>query len=337
VPLSVATRRRGKPGKGAVAAPPEPAPAAAQAPAPAPGAEVAAPVLAEPLAEPAPEPAPAPAPAPPPTEDPPTPPRALSRPIPAPPPPPQPIEGPPPALGGLPLSAAPLFATVPVDVQEHLVAAARLDALPAHAELEGFGAVLVVRGAAALSAAIVPAPIERLGPGAVVPARGSLAQGVPLRITAGPEGAEVALWTPAAFEAALRWCPWVLDDLERVSNRMQALAGATMGPLGDLDEATRAHVAQRLELRVARAGEVVAERGSPLTGTTLLGAGLLDLEGRGEVHPGDVLFPRAASTGAPAPTTARAGLGGALLLVGEPGLLAELSASVPALADILGG
>ena len=335
VPLSVATRRRGKPVKAGLTVPIEAAPAPAPAPQPDPGVEIATPVLAEPLVL---DPLPGADEAFPVTDDPPTPPRALSRPIPAPSPSNTVTEGGPVAsIGGLSLGAVPLLAGVPFEVQEELVAGARLERLAPHAEIEGFGAVLILEGGAALSAAIVPAPIQRLAPGGLVPSRGTLAQGVPLRITAADEGAQVALWTTSTFGAALAWCPWVLDELERVANRLQALAGASMGPLGDLDEAVRARVVERLQVRVARAGEVVAEKGAPLTGTTILGAGLLDIEGRGEVHPGDVLFPRAASTGAPAPATARAGLGGALLLVGEPGLLAELSASVPALADLLGG
>lgn len=352
LPLSVATRRRGKAPKGAAAAAaaaPQAALAVPAEPTPPPaipeaGSEVAAPVLVEPDPIPVDPPtAPLEEPPTPPrgqpvvtphAEEPPTPPRGLSRPIPA----PEAGAVAPSAamLGRLALGSVPLFANVPADVLAELSAGARIDTHAAHAELEGFGTAIVVSGHATLSSSMVPAPIERLAPGAVVPSRGTLAQGVSLRVTVGAEGAEIAVWSATAFSAALRWCPWVLDELERTANRLQALAGATTGPLGDLDEATRAHVATRLELRVVRAGEVVAEKGSPLSGTILLGAGLLDLDGRGEVHPGDVLFPRAAASGGASPTTVRAGLGGALLLVGEPGLLRELSASVPALADLLG-
>jgi hypothetical protein len=330
VPLAVALRRR-SPARGAKA----------------PVLEVVVPVATDPPppvdAAPAAFTAPAtPVPPAPPadaTDEPPTPPRALSRPVPAPAalpvPPPAPSGDAAPTIGGLPFEAVPVLAGVPAEVKALLASSARIEVLAPGAELAGFEAALVVSGAGALSASTARGSVQPLSAGALVPSRGSLAEGVSLRLIAGAAGARAAIWTGGAFDTALRWCPWVLDELEARANRLQALAGASAGSLGDVDEAARAGLADRLRVRALRPGEVAVEQGAPLAGTTILGAGRLEIEGRGEAHPGDVLFPRAASTGAPAPCTARAASTGALLLVGDSALLAELSARSPALRDLL--
>lgn len=210
---------------------------------------------------------------------------------------------------------------------------ARVDTLAADEEVSGFGAALVIDGTACVCATIVDAPVAPAPPRMLVTTRGTLADGIALRVVAGDGGARVAMWEASAIEDALRGpCPEVLDDLARRADRLQALAGATMGPLHDLDDAARAQLFERFTVRVARAGESIAEPGTKLAGVTVVCVGSVDLgSGAGLVRAGELLFPRAARREMPAPTSARAGPQGAILLVGDRALADRLAAT-PALA-----
>src|SRR6185312_16728099 len=94
-------------------------------------------------------------------------------------------------------------------------------------------------------------------PGTVVPTSGTFPGGVALRVVAGPGGARVAVWEQPVLDEALHACTWVLEELKAEADRLQALAGATMGPLGDLDEALRERVLSRLSVRATPAREEV--------------------------------------------------------------------------------
>jgi hypothetical protein len=145
---------------------------------------------------------------------------------------------------------------------------------------------------------------------------------VALRVVAGPSGARVAVWEQAVLDEALHACTWVLEELKAEADRLQALAGATMGPLGDLDETLREQVLSRLSVRVAPAREPVDT--DPAVALVCVGsvevhAGVRDggpSEGPPNppvlVRAGEALLPRA-DVG-----EARAGAQGALLLVGDP-------------------
>jgi hypothetical protein len=159
---------------------------------------------------------------------------------------------------------------------------------------------------------------------------------VALRIVAGPGGARVAVWDAGAVEDTLRSCPWVIEDLTARADRLQALAGATMGPLHDLDDATRSAVLDRLTVQVARGNETIVEAGGKLPGVAVVCVGFVELgEALGTVRAGELLYPLAARKDAPSPTVVRASPSGAILLVGDRALADELSAS-PALSSVLG-
>jgi CRP-like cAMP-binding protein len=92
--------------------------------------------------------------------------------------------------------------------------------------------------------------------------------------------------------------------------------------------------------------EVLVECGSTLPGMHIVGGGRIEIivetdDGIGEVDdelgPGDFLFAPQVLGGAGAPTTARAGKGGALVLFADRMTTHELLVSVPPLLEILAG
>jgi hypothetical protein len=219
------------------------------------------------------------------------------------------------------------LADVPPDVRARLVSLARVEALSADDEVSSFGAALLIGGSASVCATIVDEPIARAELETVVPTKGTFAGAVALRVVAGPAGARVAVWDQAVLDDALRACPWVLEELTARADRLQALAGATMGPLGELAEAVRDRVLSRLVVKVARPQDPVGAE----PGVALVCVGSVEIRGGDApavVRAGEMLFPRADVK------DARAGAQGALLLVGDAPSPAELAAD-PSLATLL--
>ena len=54
---------------------------------------------------------------------------------------------------------------------------------------------------------------------------------------------EIAVWDFETIEPPLADCPWVREELQTVADKYQALAGVSMGPMGDRMPATQARVA----------------------------------------------------------------------------------------------
>jgi hypothetical protein len=226
------------------------------------------------------------------------------------------------------LESVEAFADVPPETLARLSMLARVEVLGADDEVSGFGAALLVEGGAVVSATIVDEPVSRAEPGTLVPTRGTLAEAVALRVVAGPSGARVALWDQSVLDEALGSCPWVLEELAARADRLQALAGATMGPLGELDEAARNSVLERLTVHVTPPRDEVPTEGAA---AALVCVGSVEIGATGQpvvVRPGEVLFPRSEAQGA------RAGAQGAILLVGDASVAAELAAGPPALAAL---
>lgn len=276
--------------------------------------------------------------------------RSRSSPAPSPSVPPRAAVPPPPPskpassvrLGPIALGDVDAFVDLPTEMQERLASLARTETLAADEEVSGFGAALLLDGAASVCATIVDAPACRAIAGTLVPSRGTLGEAVTLRVVAGSRGATIAVWDQAVIEDALRSCPWVLDELVSHADRLQALAGATMGHLGELDEATRNQLLDRLAVRVARAHEPIVDAGAERVDLALVCVGAVEVLDGGEprpdgaVRPGEALFPRTVLECAPAPSAARAGSAGAILLVGDRSIAPELLATTPAFAAVLG-
>ena len=242
------------------------------------------------------------------------------------------------AVAGLPLDEIDAFADLPHETQATLASMARVETLREDEEVSGFGAVVILGGEGLICATIVDVPAERAERAALIPSKGSLVDGVSLRVVAGAGGVRVAVWEQGMVDAALRSCPWVLDELRATADRLQALAGVTMGPLGDLDETTRNLSVGRLQVRVVAPHEQIAEQGGPNPGLAILGAGTIEVrDASGEsdvIHPGEPIFPGEMLRHEPSPKSAQAGEGGALLLVADRHLAQELLVSVPPLVEI---
>ncbi|WP_437796264.1 Crp/Fnr family transcriptional regulator [Sorangium sp. So ce693] len=245
------------------------------------------------------------------------------------------------ALTGRDLEQIEAFADLPEEMHDELALAARVEDLSSDEELAVDGAALVLRGDAAVCANIVDIPAERAATRTLVPSRGTLEEGVPLRVVAGADGARVAIWDQATIDHALRSCPWVLDELRTVADRIQSLAGATMGPLGELEDTLLRRVLGQLRLRGLAPGEHFIHAGNPIPGLVIIGAGALELVAErsqtiaGTARPGELLFASELLGGQPAPSIARAAGGGALVLIADHPTLRELFESTPELLSIL--
>jgi len=352
------------------AAPPPPAPAP---PAPLPAAAAPPPPQAS-AATPPPPPAPPPAAAaPPPAAAPPAPPAfepeevvtsapPVDKPKPQgakPPRPPPPLRKPPPpppksrtsvkpqapATSGVDLTNVAAFADLPDDARDAFANAAKVQPLGKDEEVSGFALALVLDGQVDLTATIVDAPAVRLRAGEVLRTRGTVEHVAPVRLIGSVEGSRVAVWDERSVEQAFHTCPWVEDELRAACDRLHAEVGLTMGPLGErLDWGVRTDLASRMTLRSLAEHEVFATRGEQLPGLLVVGAGELELlDENGEqpagtlIRAGDFLFPTEVLRAAPAPRTARASKGGALVFFAERRAAQELLMTCPPLLEIFAG
>lgn len=259
--------------------------------------------------------------------------------------PPAPVEatvGPRPTdIAGIELGSVPGLEDLPEESQQDLVAAAEIHELGPDEEVSEFELALVVEGGVAVMPAIADVAAARANRGELIFSQGHLEPGLPIRVVASQSGAKVASFSKQAFEAAVRDCPWVGDELKGVADRLQTLAGVALGPMGEeLDDMLRGLIVQHCEVRRFLPNEVIASAGKPIPGMVIVGAGRIEVveDERGgvadEVGPGAFLFASQILQAAPAPNTARAGDEGALVLFAERRVAHELMVSVPPLLGI---
>jgi hypothetical protein len=141
---------------------------------------------------------------------------------------------------------------------------------------------------------------------------------------------------------AFRTIPWVEEDLRAAADRVQTLVGITIGPLGErIDVSIREEIVSRLTMRPLGPAEIVVNAGEPVPGLLLVGIGELELikddKVSGTVGSGEFLFPTEVLGGGSAPTTARAGPGGALVLFGDRRVAQELLVTCPPLLEVFAG
>ncbi len=248
-----------------------------------------------------------------------------------------PPEGPP-GIDGLAFESVEALADLPEEAQLELAAGAQLITLTSSEEyLLQEGAALITHGQVHVTLPYSDVSGERIGGGAVVSARGSVESG-PLRLIAGAERTRLVAWTDEQLSRAMRDCPWVEDDLRQLADRLQAHAGAGLGPLGErLDDALRAAVYERLQVRVLAPRETVAERGKPLKGLFVVAVGDLRVGGTGTeiITSGQFVFPGCVIGAEPAPADVTAGPKGGVVLFASRPIAHELMMSVPPLLEIL--
>lgn len=231
---------------------------------------------------------------------------------------------------------------LPPEAQAALVASARLERLDVDEEVSAFAVALVVEGWASIMPAIADVACAFAQVGDVVFTDGTLDESISMRVVAGETDTYVAVWDSEALKQATSDCPWVADELRVVADRFQALAGATIGPLGErLDDTLRQMVTSRCEVRTALPGDEIVSAGRPVDGMYIVGAGVVELTAGadvvGELGPGEFLFATSVMAASNAPMGARAGKSGALLLFAERHAAHELLVSVPPLLEILAG
>lgn len=231
---------------------------------------------------------------------------------------------------------------LPEEAQAELARTATITMLSVEEEVGAFGAALVTRGRVAIMSAIADVAAGFAEPGEIVFTRGSLKDGAPLRVVAVQEGTCVGSWSPKDLDDKMSESPWVADELRHVADRFQALAGGTLGPLGDsLDDSLRALVLPRLDVKSFHPGEIIVEKGSVVPGLHVVGGGAIELLDGGDVveelAPGDFLFATQVLSAGSANRTARAGETGALVLFASRAAAHELLLSVPPLIEILAG
>jgi hypothetical protein len=244
-----------------------------------------------------------------------------------------------PSIDGLEFESVEALADLPEEAQIELAASGNLVRLTSGQELViNEGAALVTRGSVHVTLTFSDVSAARVAAGAVVAARGSIESG-PLRLIADAAETHVVTWTEAQLTDAMRDCPWVVDDLRQLADRFQAHASAGLGPLGErLDDALRAAVYERLQVRVLSPEESVAERGKPLKGLFVVAVGELNVTSGGSerrIGAGEFLFPGCVIGAEPAPHDVKAGPKGGLVLFATRPVAHELMMSVPPLLEIL--
>jgi len=245
-------------------------------------------------------------------------------------------------VDGILLSNVRGFEDLPDDVQSKLAESAVLTTLGAEDEVGSFGAALVTRGRVGIMPSIADVSAAFAQPGDIVFTRGSLGEGIVLRVVALEAGTVVASWTADLLGETMVDCPWVTDELRLVADRFQALAGATLGALGErLDDSLRGMVMSRLETKAYEPGETIVVKGKPVPGLHIVGAGRVELVGgetsSDDVGPGEFLFAQEVLSAGSAGVTARAGKSGAVTLFATRAVAHELLLSVPPLIEILAG
>jgi hypothetical protein len=237
-------------------------------------------------------------------------------------------------VGGLPLERIDAFADLPHGVQAQLAAAATISELGVDEEVSGFGAALLLSGAAAVCATIADVAALALREAEIAPAMTSHPDGAAIRVVA-TEPSRVAVWDRSVLDGALKSCPWVLDDLVSRGDRIAAIAGATMGPLGDLDESSRFMALEHVAVRTLGPSEVMIAAGGEVAGLTIVGLGTVLQGGDQTFSAGDVVLAGSVMEGGTTPSEVKAGPQGAIVLQATRMKTLELFSTIPSLVELL--
>lgn len=248
-----------------------------------------------------------------------------------------------PSFADLSLSGVAGLRSLPAETRELLTEVARVEELTPGKRIVVTGAVLIITGQAGVCAGESQVAAQYVERGSLVPGRGTLSRATPISLVGGPAGATVAVWNDAVLDTALKGSSWIHEELCTAADNVQAIAGATLGPLGELSEAQRLGIVERMSVRVVKPQEIIAEQGAKLGSLYVVGAGALELvkgdpaRVTGEVGAGDFLFPGIVVRDLTAPTTVRGGVHGAVVLVGDQALARSILTGPSPAVGILNG
>jgi hypothetical protein len=230
------------------------------------------------------------------------------------------------SIDGVELGSIEALSDLPDGVQVELVSSASRASLGFEEELACEGAMLLLEGEAVVSVKVSDVAAMRVVAPALLPCWATASDAPALKLTALRE-TRIASWSRERVTELLGACPWVLEELERRGDRLAALAGATMGLLGDLDDSNRDAVFERLQVRALGARERWLARGEEVAGLAVLGVGSLRIAHDGgdeTLAPGDLVLPMLALEGGAAPGDVVAGERGALVLTASKRSTVEL-------------
>jgi hypothetical protein len=247
-----------------------------------------------------------------------------------------------PPSGPLDLSKVEAFADLPDDSRDRLALDATMKVCAKGGVIESFSLAFVVSGEFHVIATGAASQATTIAKGTVLLARGTLEAPIGLRLACASVKAVIATWDAAAVEAAMGSCPWVEDELRATGDRVQALAGASLGALGErLSPDLRATIVERMSIRTFAEHETIVTEGLPVPGILLVGSGTVDLVANqvvtNHVTAGHFVLPAEALSAGPSPASARAGAGGALVFSADRKTTQELFATEPLLLELFAG
>lgn len=241
------------------------------------------------------------------------------------------------SIDGVVLGSVEALSDLPDGVQVELVRSASRSSLGFEEEVSCEGLVLLIEGEAVISVKVSDVAAMRVVAPALVSCWSAAPDAPALKLTALRE-TRIASWSRERVAELLGACPWVLEELERRGDRLAALAGATMGLLGDLDDSSRDAVFERLQVRVLAPGERWLAQGEDIAGLAVLGVGSLRVAHDGgdeTLAPGELVLPVLALEGGSVPGHVVAGERGALVLTASKSSTVELFSTVPSLLELL--
>jgi len=239
------------------------------------------------------------------------------------------------------LSFVEAFSDMPDDTRVEFERLAMLCDMHANEEVSGVALAWIERGRVAVMSLVSDTPAVILEPNEVIPSCGSIALRVPVRLVCMSEHARMAVWTEEAVGQCFGALPWVEEELRAAADRIHALVGATLGPLGEaLDADIWAAMSPRLHCQWYAAGETLVAGGEIVPGLLIVGVGSLhvfDAEGTvvAVLGVGDIVFPGELVALEEAPATACAGTDGAVMLVADRSSSRELMLTYPPLFEYL--
>jgi hypothetical protein len=237
-------------------------------------------------------------------------------------------------LGGIALESVEPFRALSDAGLRLLREKATVTELGAEEEVGATGAVLLLEGSAVICAAVSDAAAHHLLPGTLASCTPTRSDATKIRVV-GVAPSKLAAWDRATLEAAVSGASTVREDLTRLGDRHAALAGSTMGPLGDLDESSRLAAFERMSSRTVAPGEVFVPAGGELAGLTVVGSGALIHEDGREFGAGDVLLAELALESKPLSGALTAGEDGAVVLSATRMGTVELFSIIPTLLELL--